>query len=53
MGDIDGDGKIDAVVIINSNNAIVVVRNTPAYSNNADLSALTLSIGTLNPIRCV
>jgi hypothetical protein len=49
MGDIDGDGKIDAVVVTNFNNAIVVVRNAPVYSTNANLSALTTTAGTISP----
>jgi alpha-tubulin suppressor-like RCC1 family protein len=49
MGDIDGDGKIDAVVVTNFNNAIVVVRNAPVYSTNANLSALTTTAGAISP----
>lgn len=49
MGDMDGDGKIDAVVVTNYNNAIVVVRNAPVYSTNANLSALTTTAGTISP----
>ncbi|MCX6210068.1 MAG: FG-GAP-like repeat-containing protein, partial [Bacteroidetes bacterium] len=49
MGDIDGDGKIDAVVLTNFNNAIVVVRNAPVYSTNANLSALTTTAGAISP----
>ncbi len=45
IGDLDGDGKADLAVTNVGPNSLSVLRNT---SNNADLSALTLSNGTLS-----
>ena len=50
MGDVDGDGKIDAVVLDNTSNSFVVLRNGPTYSNNANLSAITTTAGTISPV---
>ncbi|MFZ4797764.1 MAG: beta strand repeat-containing protein, partial [Bacteroidia bacterium] len=48
--DYDGDGKLDLCVATEGDKLISIYRNTPTLSSNADLSALTLSSGTLSPV---
>ena len=47
LGDIDGDGKPDIVQPNSGGYAIYILRNNP---QNTDLSALTISSGSLSPI---
>jgi hypothetical protein len=47
IGDLDGDGKPDLAAIQGNLNTVSVYHNTS--SNNANLSSLTISSGTLSP----
>ncbi len=46
IGDLDGDGRPDLAIANFTSNSVSVIRNA---SNNANLSALTISSGSLSP----
>ncbi|TKC00339.1 FG-GAP-like repeat-containing protein [Pedobacter cryophilus] len=46
IGDLDGDGKPDLIATNSGSNTVSILQNV---SNNADLSNLSLSSGTLSP----
>jgi PKD repeat protein len=48
VGDLDNDGKPD-IAQSNSNTTVTIYRTNIALSNNANLSSLSLSSGTLSP----
>ncbi len=49
IGDLDGDGRPDMALANTGSDNFSVLRNADILSNNANLSALSISSGTLNP----
>ncbi|HSF71277.1 MAG TPA: FG-GAP-like repeat-containing protein, partial [Methylotenera sp.] len=49
IADLDSDGKSDIAVANLLGNSVSVFRNTPQFSNNANLAGLSISGGALNP----